>query len=108
MLMGTTSSKLFNFLAECVVMFPCPGLWDEGRSSEHPSSRQLCTPYIACGSHERSYHGQGSDQPRCGKFMFKSAKSGVEISGARRVSEHATMFCLFLTLPPVDAKSVVR
>ena len=47
---------------------PSPGPWVEGRSRKDAGARKCCTQY---------------DQ----SYMFRSVKSSVEITGARRVSE---------------------
>ena len=91
----------------CGRLFPSPELWIEGRSGEHPGSRQSCTQYIARDSNQQNYHRELLDRPRCTKFVFKSAKSGVKITAVQDESaQHATMFLSsFNSTPSGDAKS---
>ena len=84
-------------------MFPSPVLRVEGRPSEHPGSRQLCTQYIARDSNQQNYHRELLDQPRCTKFVFKSAKKRCQDHcSARRVSSACDNVSFFLQLNTIS------
>ena len=86
------------FVGEVVdVCFLSVGLWIEGRSGEHLGLRMLRTQHNAFDSHQEGYHGSLADEMPNTTLKCKSVKRGVEITGARRVSDHATK--CFFSLP---------